>query len=132
MNYKSDSTYNLENIDTIVNENKLVRYASELEHTPDKSRKNHLKTILSRFEKTDDDVTTQNDLFQKMDNTLLHNKKWIKLSKKIQHECIKIYLKNMSIDKNKINEILKLFDEGGIKNSQIEFQNGKIIDMDID
>src|SRR5690348_6815390 len=85
-------------IDEIIKDNKLKRFASEIQHTNDSNRKQDLREVLRCLEgattiKFEESAKTKlNKIFDEMDNSTIHNK-WSRLSIPQKKDRIKEFLK---------------------------------------
>ncbi len=128
-------------INEIIRENLIFRFAIELEYTDDEYRKEELKNKLNKIQfsdkiEQDDTKTKLDDIFSKIDEFTL-KKQWAKLSTTQKTERIRhfISLKKLSDDKTLliIKTIDKLIKNKKLKTSYIEYnvELGQIDEINI-
>jgi hypothetical protein len=133
-------------IDEMINESKIYRFASELQHTEDESRKTSLRSILAILQRTDKTVKLEkelnarqkiNDMFDKIEISAL-KKLWSRLNDKQKENRIKLYVSEMVMDDAKKSgyekKLLELFETKKLKKTLIEYdeKEGKIISVDVE
>jgi len=133
-------------IDEMINESKIYRFASELQHTEDENRKTSLRSILAILQRTDKTVKLEkelnarqkiNDMFDKIEISAL-KKSWARLNDKQKENRIKLYVSEMIMDDAKKSgyekKLLELFETKKLKKTQIEYdeKEGKIISVDVE
>ena len=122
-------------IDEIVNQNKIIRFASELGHTKDNpERYEKIKNILKKLEgiTTHDFETSAKskivEIYDKINEQTLHWK-WNKLSNPQKKDRIDEYLKYTITDDNKKNKakllIYNLIDSKKLKKNAITYDSTK-------
>jgi hypothetical protein len=129
-------------IDEIIKLNKSHRFASELSHTNDTTRKNDLNEIIKVLDgtsKVDFQVLGKNKLtkiWESMDSHTLHGK-WTKLSVQQKKDRIKLFLienvKNIEKRKEAESMLFTLVDTKKLKKNAVSYdqENGKIMSINI-
>lgn len=129
-------------IDEIIKLNKSHRFASELSHTDDKTRKNDLNEIIKVLDgtsKVDFQALGKNKLtkiWESMDSHTLHGK-WTKLSIQQKKDRIKLFLtenvKNIEKRKEAESMLFKLVDTKILKKNAVSYDqvNGKIMSVSV-
>jgi hypothetical protein len=128
-------------INEIIKENLIFRFAIELEYTEDEERKNQLKIKLDKLQFTDkmDKEETQtklDDMFSKIDEFTL-KKPWSKLSTKQKNERIDHFIKTKKLSDSEIllikSTIDKFIKNKKLKTSYIEYniEMGQIDEINI-
>jgi hypothetical protein len=121
-------------IDEIIRENKIYRFAYEFERTEDADRKAEIKKILNILqgtkeqEREDAAKSKLNKIYDNIDKFSL-KRKWTKLSVAQKQDRIKEYL-NLSIKDEKLREGVKeklftMLDDGKLKTT-------KLVDYDVE
>jgi hypothetical protein len=129
-------------IDQIVIENKIFRFASELQYTEDDGRKYLLREILRRLQNDNSDKSSKareeiNKISEKLNENQM-KKKWFRLSNEHKIEQIKRYFEKKIDDVEKRNiemeKVLKLLESDSLKNKDVTYneKEGKIENIDYD
>lgn len=123
-------------IDQIVIENKIFRFASELQYTDDDNRKSLLREILRRLQNDNSDKSTKaRDEINKISEKINENqmkKKWFRLTDEQKMEQIKKYfeknIENVEKRDNEIEKVLKMLKSNSLNNKDVTYdeKNGKI------
>jgi hypothetical protein len=115
----------------IITENKLFRFASELQHTTDEYRKVILKHILQKLQ--DVNLVKDNNI-QKFDKELedneklMYKKQWSRLQDFQKEDRILDYIKKKYPDKKHIliqKNIMKLIEDGTLISKNIKYVSEK-------
>lgn len=111
-------------IDCIIKENKITRFATELQNTQNEERKTELKDILALLEghhlKSDAGTARDklNNIYQKIDENSL-KKKWNRLQLIQKIDRTKEFLKSLIKDETNRNqiqdELIKMLNDGELK-----------------
>ena len=139
------SALSLSKIDDIILENKIYRFASELQHTANEDRKNDLHKILNLLQNKPDKKkpeiksakTKLTEIYSEMDAILL-KKKWIKLSDMQKKNRITDFVKKNYngeiLQQDAIDKFFKMLDDGELKPKMVEYNNseGFIISINVD
>lgn len=127
-------------IDEIIKDNKLHRFASELQYTDDQTRKAQINEILVFLQgvsaiKTQSPQSKRNKMFSDYHNKAILQS-WNKLKKSQRNERMKCYLTELVKDEDNRNDIIKqvceLIDEGKLKGTKEVIYNkekGEIISV---
>jgi len=122
-------------IDTIVKENKIFRFASELECCNCPNRTKMLNSILKKLHSDSSDMSEKSKsqvetLCEKINLEAL-KKKWFKLTKEQKEEQIKKYYSQEENKDEEYQETIKLLNEDKLENKNVEYdeKNGKIINI---
>lgn len=121
-------------IDNIVRDNKICRFASELQHTTDETRKKTISTILKSLDKS----AIQNDLetdaqaklkkiYENIDNEAL-KKKWAKLTSKQKEGLLVKYFDALENNEENIGKKKKCMDlnsNGKLATKYVEYDSAK-------
>jgi hypothetical protein len=127
-------------IDQIVIENKIFRFASELQYTDDDGRKYLLREILRRLQNDNSDKSSKardeiNKISEKINESQM-KKKWFRLSTEHKIEQIKKYFdkKIEDVDKRNVEmeKVLKMLESDSLKNKDVTYneKEGKIENID--
>jgi hypothetical protein len=127
-------------IDQIVIENKIFRFASELQYTDDDGRKYLLREILRRLQNDNSDKSSKardeiNKISEKINESQM-KKKWFRLSNEHKIEQIKKYFEKKIEDIEKrnveIEKVLKMLESDSLKNKDVTYneKEGKIENID--
>lgn len=127
-------------IDQIVIENKIFRFASELQYTDDDGRKYLLREILRRLQNDNSDKSSKardeiNKISEKINESQM-KKKWFRLSNEHKIEQIKKYFEKKIEDMEKrnveIEKVLKMLESDSLKNKDVTYneKEGKIENID--
>jgi hypothetical protein len=127
-------------IDQIVIENKIFRFASELQCTDDDGRKYLLREILRRLQNDNSDKSSKardeiNKISEKLNESQM-KKKWFRLSNEHKIEQIKKYFEKKIEDIEKrnveIEKVLKMLESDSLKNKDVTYneKEGKIENID--
>jgi len=131
-------------IDELIRENKIHRFAYEFEHTENEERKNDIRKILNLLQGTKEqerEEVAKNKLSKIYDNIdkFSLKRKWSKLSISQKQDRIKEYLE-LSIKDEKVRQGVKdklftMLDGGKLKNSKLvdyDVENGKIKSINLE
>jgi hypothetical protein len=127
-------------IDQIVIENKIFRFASELQYTDDDNRKYLLREILRRLQNDNSDKSSKareeiNKISEKLNESQM-KKKWFRLSNEHKIEQIKKYFEKKIEDLEKrnaeVDKVLKMLESDSLKNKDVTYneKEGKIENID--
>lgn len=135
----------LTQIDSFISENKIYRFASELQYITDETRKNELRQILNIMrasDKTNEEKKTEHsrkkidDLFDKIQETA-YKKTWGKLNLNQKRNRIIAYVNEISMDDNKKEELkaklTNMINNKKLKQTLIEYnsKDGVISKIDL-
>jgi hypothetical protein len=123
-------------IDQIVIENKIFRFASELQYSDDDNRKYLLREILRRLQNDNSDKSSKareeiNKISEKMNENQM-KKKWFRLTNENKIEQIKKYFEKKIDDfekrNNEIKKVLEMLESDSLKNKNVTYneKDGKI------
>jgi hypothetical protein len=127
-------------IDQIVIENKIFRFASELQYIDDDNRKYMLREILRRLQNDNSDKTSKareeiNKISEKLNENQM-KKKWFRLSNEHKIEQIKKYFEKKIEDIEKrnaeIQRVINMIESNFLKNKDVTYneKEGKIENID--
>jgi hypothetical protein len=127
-------------LDDIIRENILHRFASELQNTSvdNEIRKKDIKDIIALYTANTEEINTK-DAQSKLDklySSIEENslkKKWISLTLAQKEDRLKTFMKLLSKDDIYIERILKMLEKGTLKQSYIEYDchKGEIISLNV-
>lgn len=126
-------------IDEIIRECKIYRFASELQFTKDDIRKNDIKDILNTLQRSSNNEDSARDklnkIYDNIDKTALL-KKWTKLTLSQKQDRIKDFVKRTyKNDKNETEKkLLDMLNNGKLKMGWVDYNNkeGYIIAINIE
>lgn len=113
-------------IDELVNENMIFRYATELEYTEDEKRKIELHDKIKTLDKNyvkQEQVTKLHTFFDKIDENQLH-KSWSKLSTNLKKNRIKLFV---GTDKELEEKYISMLDDNLLKPKYVDYDNEKCV-----
>lgn len=128
-------------IDQLVRENMIHRFASELQNTTGEERKEQIREILRITQRSEKDpMEAKNKLLKIYSNidTELLKRKWTKLSDLQKKDRLREYAKRTIVDEKKRkkveNKIIKMLNDKTLKQKQVNYDNviGQIKSIDID
>jgi fructosamine-3-kinase len=130
-------------IDNIVRENKIFRFASELQSTENEERKEMLREILKKLHNdTNDKSEKAREEISKICVKINENqmkKKWFRLSIEQKIEQITKYIDEKYVNnaeiktkEKELKKILDMLNEDKLENKHVEYdeKNGKIVNID--
>mgnify|MGYP005866212781 CR=1 FL=1 len=128
-------------LDQITIENKIFRFASELQYTENDERKILLREILRKLQNDNSDKSVKaqtiiDSVREKLNQNEL-KKKWFRLSKDKKKEQIKLYYESKVEDinerKNLIEKVLLLLENDKLENKNVIYneKDGKIENIDL-
>lgn len=129
-------TVNLNTFDSIVRENKIYRFSSELQYSEDDDRKNLLREILKKIQNDTSNKSVKvreeiSILCEKM-NANQYKKKWHRLNEEQKKDQIQKYFSEKIEDnverEKEMNKVFNMLDNDKLKNTHIKYdeKEGKI------
>lgn len=120
-------------IDEIILECKIYRFASELQNTDDEERKTDLRKILNMYQRSEQSPIKTNtarqkidDMFDKIEESSL-KKRWLKLNIIQKKNRIEQFVSNMVMDDNKKEEykkkLLNMLENKKLKKTLVDYNN---------
>ena len=120
-------------IDEIILECKIYRFASELQNTDDEERKTDLRKILNMYQRSEQSPIKTNtarqkidDMFDKIEESSL-KKRWLKLNIIQKKNKIEKFVSNMVMDDNKKEEykkkLLNMLENKKLKKTLVDYNN---------
>lgn len=122
-------------IDDIVRENKIYRFASELQHTENTERKEILREILKKLHNdTNDKSEKAREEITKICVKINENqmkKKWFRLAQEQKIEQIEKYYADKEDGEKEKKVVIDLLKKEKLENKHVEYddKNGKIINI---
>lgn len=122
----SDSTSMDNQIDDIIRENKVYRFALEFQYATSEERKSHLKEILKMYEPRDKQIeenarTKLNKIFDTIEENSL-KKKWSKLTLNQKKDRIKFFINNKKIKLTE-NNVIEMLENGTLKSTYVDYDS---------
>ena len=129
-------------LDQLTIENKIFRFASELQYTENDERKLSLREILRKLQNDNSDKSAKaqtviDNVREKINQNELR-KKWFRLTKEKKIEQIKLYyesiIKDVDERKKQIEKVLLLLENDKLINKNVDYneKEGKIENIDLD
>lgn len=123
-------------IDDIIRENKIHRFALELQQTQDSRRKMLIKEILQILEGKSNFSTNGardklNKIYERFDNNAL-KKRWVRLTNTQKENRIKEYITRTNKEPSLENNILDNMKNNSLKNSLVDYDSKECIINNID
>lgn len=128
--------YNI-SIDSIVRENKIYRFASELQYCENEKRKDMIRKILKKIHNdTNDKSEKAREEITKICSKINENqmkKKWFRLFDEQKEEQIKKYYEENKDKQEEQKKILEMLKNNILENKFVDYdeKNGKIINIEL-